>query len=183
MKKLFPLLIIAMSILVSCQKKSVEPFPAPVNSVVNPLSLTDSTKLALFNTTFTIVADYLGQNQNYCFVDTSYGYKRMYDTWTIDAVGNCTVTPYTYSCYSTYVYNANNFPFSLQQYSNSLMFSITIHNDTIDMPWANSFALNRVTGSNFTINQLVYRKTDPLNIGTRCFESTQNTIINRYCIK
>ena len=189
MKKLFSLLIIAMSILVSCQKKSVEPIPAPVNSVVNPLSLTDSTKLALFNTTFTVVADYLFGNQNAAFVDTAYGYRKMHDVWTINSAGSCTVIPYTYYCYNNYIYNENNFPFIINQYSSPIIFDITIHGDTIDLPWNTPIDWNRVdiNNSTFSINKLIYKKSDPSGNGSRCFETlplnNNPNLINRYSIK
>jgi hypothetical protein len=187
MKKLFPLLIIALSILVSCQKKSVEPFPAPVNNVVSPLSLTDSTKLALFNTTFTIVADYLFMNTNVVLVDTALGFKKMYDTWTIDAVGNCTVTPYTYNCSNSYVYDVNNFPYILHQYASTITFSISIHGDTVNLPPINPFCWDRVSGVFNTVNELKYKTFDPSNNGLRCFETFTPTSFpnnfNRYSIK
>lgn len=166
MKKILTLLFIVSTILISCKKETVEPISVPLNHTNNSLSLTDSTKLQLFNTTFTVVADYLWNNSNYLLVDTSMGYKRIYDIWKIDAVGNCTVTPYTYDCYHSYVYDSNNFPFILHQYTNPVTFNISIHGDTIDLPLNSPIDWNRVTvNSNFTINQLLYKKTDPSGNG------------------
>jgi len=187
MKKILTLLFIVSTILISCKKETVEPISVPLNHTNNSLSLTDSTKLQLFNTTFTVVADYLWNNSNYLLVDTSMGYKRIYDIWKIDAVGNCTVTPFTYKCYESYVYNVNNFPFQLQQFSNPSTFSITVHGDTIDMPFNTPIDWNRINNNTFSINQLIFRNYDSLNIGNKSFKTLplpgfSINYINYYCI-
>lgn len=186
MKKLFSLLIIAMSMLVSCQKTTVEPAPV-ANTPSTVMTLTDSTKAALFGTSFTIVFDHLAFDNNNMVGYPSPTHRRMYDEWTIDAIGNCTVTPYYYECPSSYVYDSLNFSYTkVPCYPPSWTFSITITEDTMHLPPINPFYWTRTGTQNNTFLQDVrYHNYDIKGIGRRSFtyHTPDPNVFSNYSIK
>lgn len=145
MKK-FILLLTIVALISSCQKQNIE----PIEKSAIVLSLTDSTKLALFNTSFTVVFDELVSNDNAVYSYSVPSNRRMYDTWTIDAVGNCTVVAKYYDCPKTYNYDRNNFNYNPALYTTPLIFSISISGDTIILPYYNPFSIMRANGTSIS---------------------------------
>jgi len=181
MRKIFSLVIIIVA-MVSCQKKSVEPISAPVANVA--MTLTDSTEAELLNSSFTIVFDKLFGNENAVSGYSVTSNRRMYDTWSIDANGSCTVTPYFYDCPSTYTYSASNFPYTPILYVAPVVFHIAIHGDTIDLPSNNPLSWRRVGGSSLGIISVLYKRNDPSGIGSRSFQLNDSVSnFNLYSIK